>query len=486
MGLMNVGKTEGSEIIQLFGRGVRLKGLGMSLKRSSQITGITRPDHIGLIETLNIFGIRAQYMQQFKEYLDEEGLPSNEERIEFILPVIKNLDGKKLTSIRLKDGVDFKRQAPKPTLDAPTSYLAKHPVVVNWYPKIQSQQSRGAASTADVAVLNEVSFEDKHLAFMNMDAIYFEMQDFKAERSWYNLNLPRQNIEALLKRKDWYTLYVPAAEMEFTRFDRVRRWQEIAVALLKKYCDRYYKHRKQEWESDHLEYHELREDDPNFLNEYRLYVEESADAIKTNLETLRDMLKKKTFSKDWSFGNIQAFWFGHHLYQPLLHVEGNLVDVSPVSLNDGERDFVLDLRKFYEGKKDFFKGRELYLLRNMSRGRGIGFFEAGNYYPDFIIWVLDRDKQYVNFVDPKGIRNLEGPDDPKIRFYQTIKEIEARLADPSVILNSFIISNTPLKDVGWWDKGMTREEFEKRHVLFQREDKEGYVRKLLDRATGNG
>ena len=51
---------------------------------------------------LNIFGIRAQYMQQFKEYLEDEGLPSNELRIEFILPVVKNLDGKKLTSIRLK------------------------------------------------------------------------------------------------------------------------------------------------------------------------------------------------------------------------------------------------------------------------------------------------------------------------------------------------------------------------------------------------
>jgi hypothetical protein len=305
------------------------------------------------------------------------------------------------------------------------------------------------------------------------------MQDFKAERSWHNLNLPRENIEKLLRRKDWYTLYVPAAEMEFTRFDRVRRWEEMAVALLKKYCDRYYRHRKQEWESDHLEYHELREDDPNFLNQYRLYVEESADAIKTNLEALRDMLKKKTFAKDWSFGNIQAFWFDHHLYQPLLHCDSALVDVSPVSLNDGERDFVLDLRKFHEANKDFFKNRELYLLRNMSRGRGIGFFEAGNFYPDFIVWLLDAKKQYVNFVDPKGIRNLAGPDDPKIRFFKTIKEIETRLADPAVILNSFIVSNTPLKDVGWWDKGMTREEFEKRHVLFQKDDRDGYIQKLL-------
>src|ERR1019366_5773408 len=67
MGLMNVGKSEGSEIIQLFGRGVRLKGIGMCLKRSSRLEGIPKPSHIGLIETLNIFGIRAQYMQQFEE-----------------------------------------------------------------------------------------------------------------------------------------------------------------------------------------------------------------------------------------------------------------------------------------------------------------------------------------------------------------------------------------------------------------------------------
>ena len=35
MGLLNMGKGEGSQIIQLFGRGVRLKGKEYSLKRSS-------------------------------------------------------------------------------------------------------------------------------------------------------------------------------------------------------------------------------------------------------------------------------------------------------------------------------------------------------------------------------------------------------------------------------------------------------------------
>lgn len=210
-----------------------------------------------------------------------------------------------------------------------------------------------------------------------------------------------------------------------------------------------------------------------------MLIEQSAETIKTNLETLKDMIQTGAFSKDWNFGNLQALWFGRHLYQPLLHFKSELVEVSPVSLNDGEREFVMDLRKFYDTRKDFFATRELYLLRNMSKGRGIGFFEAGNFHPDFIVWLLDGGKQYVTFCDPKGIRNLEGSDDPKIRFYRTIKEIEQRLGDPGVVLNSFIISNTPYRQVSWWDAGIPKPQLEKCHVLFQREDRNTYIERML-------
>ena len=63
MGLMNIGRKEGSEIIQLFGRGVRLKGKDLSLKRSSRLEDAVPPKNIQLLETLNIFGIRADYMR---------------------------------------------------------------------------------------------------------------------------------------------------------------------------------------------------------------------------------------------------------------------------------------------------------------------------------------------------------------------------------------------------------------------------------------
>src|SRR3546814_20223149 len=102
MGLMNVGQTEGSQIIQLFGRGVRLKGYGSSLKRSGKTElpdDMTRPKDIGVLETLSIFGIRADYMAQFRDFLAEEGLPTTNASDVFLMPIIKNLGTQRLQPI---------------------------------------------------------------------------------------------------------------------------------------------------------------------------------------------------------------------------------------------------------------------------------------------------------------------------------------------------------------------------------------------------
>ncbi len=483
MGLMNIGRNEGPQIIQLFGRGVRLKGKDFSLKRSRRLEGQAAPKNIETLETLNIFGIRADYMRQFKEYLEDEGLPANEDRIEFVLPVIKNLGSKKLKIVRLKEGVDFKKDGPKPALDEPPEYLVRHPVVVDWYPKLQAMASGAGRTSAQAAERDRGYFEEPHLAFLDFDAIYFELQQFKNERAWHNITLPRGSLAALLGRKDWYVLLIPKEEMHFRSFEQVLRWQEIAVALLKKYLDRYYKFRKQEFEGDHLEYRELSEDDPNFINEYRLLIEQSREDILQKLDEIKGLIEAGKL-RNVEFQSLHAIAFGRHLYEPLIYVGNDLIEVKPVVLeNEGERDFVLDLQAFCEAKKEFLKGKELYLLRNMSRGRGIGFFEAGNFYPDFILWLLADDRQYVSFIDPKGLRNLEGPEDPKIRFHLTIKDLERQLGDPAVILNSFIVSRTRVAGVAWWDDGMTLEEFETRNVLFQQEDKGNYIGKLLRKVT---
>jgi len=53
--------------------GIRLKGKDSKLKRSSAIEEAP-PTYAPVLETLNIFGIDANYLEQFREYLIEEGI----------------------------------------------------------------------------------------------------------------------------------------------------------------------------------------------------------------------------------------------------------------------------------------------------------------------------------------------------------------------------------------------------------------------------
>lgn len=504
MGLMNVGRSEGTQIIQIFGRGVRLKGYGMSLKRSARAmlpAGLTRPKHIDLLETLHVFAVRADYMAQFRDFLEAECLPASKQRIEFILPVIRNLGTKPLKTIRLKKRINgistefgdaFRKLGPVPTIQPPrpdleraTAYLQKNQVVLNWYPQIQAMRSSDVTSGDDEGAPNETYFTKQHIAFLDLDRLYLDLEHFKAERVWHNLNLTRTGITALLADISWYRLLIPASELAFDSFAKTRVWQEIAQALLRKYVERYYTFRKREWELPHLEYRDLTDDDPNFpcvVREdgveygYRILIEESQQEIVEKLKALKAAIEQGNL-KDWEFRGLKAIWFRQHLYEPLLFLNGGVVEISPAPLNKGERRFVEDLKTFYDQNRGLFAGRELYLLRNLSKGRGVGFFEAGNFHPDFIVWQLGQDHQRVTFVDPKGIRNV-GRQDPKISFYQTIKDIEKRLGRSEVVLESFIVSNTPSSVMEkLWD--MTKAKIIEKHILFQEEDKETYIGTVL-------
>lgn len=506
MGLMNVGKSEGAQIIQLFGRGVRLKGYDLSLKRSGRSRlpeGVDRPRHISVLETLGIFGIHADYMAQFRDFLAEEGLPINDDRIEFRLPVIRNLGTQKLKTVRLRKTINgvstdfgdaFRRLGPVPTLDRPdpardpgTAWLQNNQLVLNWYPKIKAMKAGGLIGGDANAALNETHLGARHVAFLDLDRLGFDLERFKAERGWYNLNLTRRAIERLLADQSWYRLQIPAEELAFDSFEKVRLWNEIAGSLLKKYTERYYTFRKRDWELPHLEYRDLTGDDPNFLGGtespdegyYRVLIDKSEEAIAAKLEELKALIEKGEL-KAWAFAGLKAICFAQHLYQPLLHLDTKVIEISPAPLNKGELRFVEDLKAFHDANADFFKTRELYLLRNLSKGRGVGFFEAGNFHPDFILWLLADGKQHVIFVDPKGIRNL-GPSDPKIQFHQSIKEIEKRLGDADLHLHSFIVSNTHSATMRMlWH--MEKEAMQKRHVLFQEEDKDSYIKSMIDTA----
>ncbi len=506
LGLMKIGQSEGAQIIQLFGRGVRLKGYGWSLKRSKALrlpAGTDKPRHIELLETLNVFGIHADYMAQFKQFLEDEGLPPDQDAEEIVLPVIRNLGAHKLKVIRLKPeingvqtafGTAFRQLAPVPQLAPPAGeqdlWLLRNKVQLNWYPKIQAMKAAGLSGGDGIADLDRGTLSPRHVALLDLDRAWFELLHFKNERGWHNFDIPRPAIDELLGSSDWYELLIPEAMLALDSFDKVAVWQEIAEALLKKYAERYYSFRKKGWEEPHLEYAELAIDDPNFpeagasLGEeqgiYRLSVEKSEATLITQLRQLGDELRKRVAVADRRVtgGNasVDILSFKGHLYEPLIKVSGASISVKPVSLNDGEMRFVRRLKEYCAANPAEFEDKPLFLLRNMSRGRGVGFFEAGNFYPDFILWRLDGGKQRITFVDPKGIRQLSWANEPKLDFYKTIRDVETRLADADVSLRSFIVSVTPAAEMAMhW--GVNPKQMAERNILF--DEDEHYVQRLI-------
>ncbi|MDR4507884.1 MAG: DEAD/DEAH box helicase family protein [Candidatus Brocadiaceae bacterium] len=487
MGLMNMGKSEGAEIIQLFGRGVRLKGYDMSLKRSSYIKTMKVPNHIGTVETLNVFGVKADYMRQFREYLEEEGVKGKDDYEEIVIPAISNLGTRKLKYLQLKEGVDFKKHGSRPTLGEPDEYLLERPITVDWYPKIEAIQSRLARSTA-TATLHEGKLRDEQLAFIDYEKVYFELQKYKNERTYYNLNIQKELLPVLLRRTDWYILYIPEEELVFHSFEQVQLWQDIVITMLKKYCDHFYHAKKLDYEKDKMEYKYLDEVEAaleaqkkkgNIIDEYTFLVEKSREDIILKLNELKQKIKRHDFS-DFEFRSLRSFTFDQHLYKPLIYIKDSEIKVVPVALNEGENQFVVDLKKYYEGNTDYFQDKELYLLRNLGRGRGVGFFQAHNFYPDFIMWIVFAGKQYISFIDPHGIRHAKGLDDRKIRFHEEIKTLENQIGDRDVILNSFIISVTEFRQISWWEKRLKKEELEANHVVFQEGDDLNYINKIYN------
>jgi hypothetical protein len=346
-------------------------------------------------------------------------------------------------------------------------------------------KSEGVSGGEDDSAPNQAFLTEGHVAFLDIDKLYFDLERFKAERGWHNLNLTNEGLLALLGDGTWYRLLIPESVMAFDSYDKVRLWHEVALALLKKYTERYYSFRKREWELPHLEYADLEGDDPNFpaiVGEsgvqygYRIVIEQSEAEIVEKLQELKGAIERGDL-RSWEFRGLKAIWFGSHVYEPLLYLNGGSMRISPAPLNKGERQFVEDLKAYHEANPQRFAERELYLLRNQSRGRGVGFFEAGNFHPDFIVWQVEGSKQQIAFVDPKGIRNV-GLTDPKIGFHETVKEIEERLGDSNVTLGSYIVSNTP-SHVMKRQWGIEKTEMAERNIVFQNEDRDTYIGAIL-------
>ena len=487
LGLMRVGRSEGAQIIQLFGRGVRLKGWQWSLKRSSHARPLGAPHHILLLETLNVFGVQADFMEKFRQFLADEGLPCNDAKAVFTIPMNVTHDfGHQLKIIRpkLKNGtgreLSFARDGAAPQLDAVPEYFIENRVVVDWYPKINAIVS--AAATAGAASdKNEVHFTAQHVAFMDLQRLYFELERYKAREALHSLIIRSGALAGLLTDTRWYTLQVPARLMTFDDYANVPVWEHIALELLKKYATRLFEYQRNAFIRPRLRVVTLSRDDANLPatdEGYTLTVDASEAQLVADIQRLQADLAVHGHALDASgqpalrwlqAGSLRACLLANHLYQPLLSAsKGSVVGISPVALNESEAAFVTALMGWLTRHEATLAAHHtaIYLLRNQSRGSGIGFFEAGNFYPDFLLWAVTGAQQVLAFIEPHGISH-EGPHHPKVQFHQTIKEIEQRLSDPCLRLESAIVTPTDFARVQ--AQNYSRQYWNDRHVFFMQD-----------------
>lgn len=491
MGLLNIGRSEGSQIIQLFGRGVRLRGRDFSLRRSAATEGM-HPPKVRLLETLNIFAVRADYMAQFRSYLEREGMDC-EDPIELQLSIWTNerFLKKGLVVPRPEEGREFTRETNfllevDPKVQATVDMSVKVQAIESSATGLQTTDlSRGTVHTAPI----------KNLSFIDWERAYLDLLAYKDRKGWVNLAI-RPETPRYIIEKGKYTLVADETVVKPSSFAGRAMLQEAVTRILRKYVEAFYRHKRKQWDQENLVYKALDKDDPNLAfnremvhdsteGTYLMKIRKSEAALIGAIEKLYEDIDQLCNRETEELPHI---YFDRHLYLPLLLKRSNKLASSPTGLEKSEEQFVSDLKDYWENEKGrSLKGKNIFLLRNLARGKGVGFFKESGFYPDFILWILDEAGQRIVFIEPHGMLHANAyRHDHKAQLHEHLPELEKRIRrrdlKKDVSLDSFIVSATPFEDLyrryddGTWD----RVKFAEKHILFpERNDEYDYIKVVL-------
>ncbi len=472
MGLMNFGRGEGPQVIQLFGRGVRLLGKNQTLKRSRELPG-DHPEYVETLETLNIFGVRADYIAAFRDYLSDEGIDTDvRETIEIDTETQDHFQDEGLLVVRPETSDTFSEQVTI-SLDATDDVQPE----LNLAPQlsvISSQRGFEISGESDSQTIPKAAIK-----FLDWDDIYRNLWLFRTSRGYGNQIVEKSELKRIIS-EERYTLRCPAKLVSFEQFSDLDRLRDIVLMILRKYIDEHYGKAEQRWEQSQLTYQPIEGEFGEqgvILSSYSAEVKSEAEAF---IEELESTKKHGLYSGEVNAPN--RIHYDRHLYLPLIAeeqgVNADTVTYSPPALNEGEERLVRSIKQYFEGPgQELLDTWEVYLLRNQSRGRGIGFLAAEEgtqrFFPDFIMWLQQEGHQHILFLEPHGLA-LEG--DPlanhRVEFHERIKEYEEELADKTgrrdVSLHSYLISVTDASTLMSRTRGVnTRTHFHEQGIYFE-------------------
>ena len=485
MGLLNIGTNEGSQIIQLFGRGVRLRGKDMSLKRSASLDG-EHPRNLSLLETLNIFAVRANFMERFRNYLTREGIPI-EEPVQLTLPIRFNTEH--LANRLYVPTVAPYHQAAKGQcvpLDVLPNAVVTH--TTQTVDIIGSSSQRNIRRVRVVGALQR-QIPDTSLEFVDWEKIHLQLLEYKQEKGFHNLIFDTEILKRILSSNEGlYKLSVmDESEVVPTSLAELERLERLVLTLLRKYIAKFYGIIQKRWNEERVEIKPLDENDANFTN-WNVYVpRDEVSETEPHIECLTESGKIYepgliTLSE---VNNIYNVYNDRHLYQPLLTIgtTDTAWRTTPPALEESEKHFVEALRDYVRQQSETsLASKKIFFLRNQSRGKGIGFYQNEGFYPDFILWITEDAKQRIVFIEPHGMVYEDiHEDNPKINLFRRLREISHhRFRDEHVHMDFFIISTTDFADLRRRYPCMNRQHFEAWHILFPRSDDPTYLSPIFE------
>jgi superfamily II DNA or RNA helicase len=487
MGLLNIGKGEGPQIIQLFGRGVRLKGKNLSLKRSGN-------PEISTLETLNIYGISADYIGKFLSAIKKEEVEFEEIKVpvrvlnreiwkDFPYPTkdeSKRFERERVLHLR----VDDKISASMNLVPSMAVYMAQEQ-------REDVQSSEVETQTASKSIADLVDIE-----LFDWERIYTELLEFKKERGYLNLSFDLETLKEILTGKEISNgkkivcckVIVPN-DFKVKDLEDLENLENIAISLLKSYIDKFYKRGKGRFEKDIITYKPAREQLSLFrlasdkVEYYTLTVPadkskliEKIKDIVENMDALLDEHKEKDI--------LPRIVIHNSVFVPLL-LEKEGISISPPGLNEGEKRFLEGLRDYLDKNRKLLDEYHIVLLRNEAR-EGVGFMlDWGEFYPDFILWLREKkgNRMDIVFVEPKGLKMLGDVFNyEKVMFLsEELREtLRKQYENWQVEVKGFILSTTPYEELRRGQASIKpKEEYEEKNILFFED--QNWTEKLFER-----
>ena len=501
--LINLGSAKGNLIIQIFGRGVRLRGKGGDGKRQYIDH---KPDYrfpyqnvesnIRRLETLTVYSLKQSYLKRFLDEVHAGGVS--------LQHVFKIQVNPMLFKIDSGTSVDFEKYRHKlpifkqgKTVGSGIKRVTFNPNEIHYTYFDSGTEKSGTINNWRPLALDYRTDKGK-----NARNIYEDLQENNEKYSCY---LNRAKLATVIHREaeknqlqlyskenyaptiiDFLSLireirYRNQGQDPIAWTDRLNR--QIVIDVTRNLRNRINAHINR---ANYI-YEPLERGD--FIYEYTVTKEfPTRDELDTFLGQVEnaesDALEKNPHSQIKNKLQLPLPRGHRHIYLPLMRPQEEVenehrdVKVSPDRLNAGEKKFVEDLTEYIKLNYQRNKRYEFYLMRNAQK---MGIYlesDAGSYYPDFVLWGLDtqRNITHILFIDPKGEREIIGgtkanyKNHPKVKLAQksedkTLVTLEKQLAAEQgrkFCLNSFLL----LRDSSQLGKDQSPEWVEKNMLTY--------------------